>query len=174
MLHVPWSIEPLNKHHDIEGFTCGESQLNVFLHKHALANDSAGLGRTFVAVEPGSMRICGYFTMAAGSVRFDTIPDHIKRRLPKYPIPTAHLAKLGLARDHQSKGLGSALLVEALRRAARASEYVGVYAVDVFALHEQARSFYLKYGFVSLTDNLLHLYLPIATARAVAELVDKP
>jgi hypothetical protein len=37
----------------------------------------------------------------------------------------------------------------------------------VHALDEDARRFYLKYGFIPLTDDPLHLYLTIATVRAM-------
>jgi GNAT superfamily N-acetyltransferase len=171
---VPWSIEPLTTDHVRSTFHCGEPQLDSFLSRHALANEAAGLGRTFVAVATGSRDVLGYFTMAAGSVRFDNVPDHVKRRLPKYPIPTAHLAKLGVDHREQGKGLGAALLVAALQRAAHAAQSVGVYAVDVFALHDKAKAFYLKYGFVPLLDNPLHLYMPIAAAKAVAGIVGAP
>jgi hypothetical protein len=48
-----------------------------------------------------------------------------------------------------------------LRSAQRAAKIVGIYAVVVDALNESARSFYLKFGFSELTDDRLHLYLPM-------------
>jgi len=50
-----------------------------------------------------------------------------------------------------------------LRSAERAARIVGVYAVVVDALDESAKNFYLKYGFNELTDDHLHLYLPMKT-----------
>lgn len=57
------------------------------------------------------------------------------------------------------------LLVDALKRAAQASEQLGIYAVEVRALNENARRFYLKYGFTSLSEDEMHLYLPMKTIR---------
>jgi len=73
----------------------------------------------------------------------------------------------------QGKGLGETLLVEALRKAATASSSVGVYAIDVIALHDRAKSFYLRYGFVEMLDQPLHLFLSIAAARALAKIIDE-
>jgi hypothetical protein len=42
---------------------------------------------------------------------------------------------------------------------------MGVYAVDVRATDDKARDFYLKYGFLSLQDLPLHLYLPMKTVE---------
>ncbi len=170
---MAWTIQPLDSSLDMAAFDCGEPSLNSFLQKHALNNDRAGLGRTFVALEPGKTLVAGYFTISTGSIRFDTVPDHAKQRRPKYPIPTAHLGRLAVDRRFQGKGLGETLLVEALRKAAAASASIGVYAVDVFALHEKAKAFYLKYGFVELLDTPLHLFLPIAKVRIVAGVIDR-
>jgi ribosomal protein S18 acetylase RimI-like enzyme len=163
-----WSIEPLDKRHVVSHFACGEAPLDAYLVKHALGNSAAGLGRTFVALELGGVDVQGYFTLAAGSVQFDTIPDHVRMRLPRYPIPTAHLARLAVHGASQGRKLGETLLVEALKRAALASESVGLFAVDVLASTDRARAFYLKYGFIPLADNPLHLYLHMKTARRVA------
>src|SRR5262249_39430055 len=65
----------------------------------------------------------------------------------------------------QGQGLGEALLIDAFRRTLAVSESLGVHAVEVDAIDEQAKAFYEKYGFVTLTGQPLRLYLPIATIR---------
>jgi hypothetical protein len=56
-------------------------------------------------------------------------------------------------------------LIDALRRAERLAEQIGVRAVEVDALTDAARNFYLKFGFVPLLDDPLHLYLPMSVIR---------
>lgn len=169
---MPWTIDRLNSSHAVAAFDCGEPKLNSFLHKHALNNDRAGVGRTFVAMEQGQTPVAGYFTISTGSVSFDAVADHVRKRLPKYPIPTVHIGRLAVDVKFQGHGLGETLLVESLRKAALASQSVSVYAVDLFALHDKAKSFYLKYGFVEMLDEPLHLFLPIETVRAVAGMIE--
>jgi GNAT superfamily N-acetyltransferase len=65
----------------------------------------------------------------------------------------------------QRKGLGDALLLDALRRGLDLALQLGIHAVEVDAIDHNARKFYEKHGFVPLPDNDLHLYLPIATIR---------
>ena len=168
---MPWTIERLDSTHNIGGFDCGEPKMNLFIHKHALNNDRAGLGRTFVAVEMGQKQVAGYFTVSTGSVSFDAIPDHVRKRLPKYPIPTVHIGRLAVDLKFQGKRLGEILLVEALRKAAIASNSVGVYAVDLFALNDKAKAFYLKYGFIEMLDDPHHLFLSIETVRIMAGII---
>jgi hypothetical protein len=42
---------------------------------------------------------------------------------------------------------------------------LGIHAVEVSAIDQKARDFYLKYGFLPLQDNDLHLLLSIATIQ---------
>jgi hypothetical protein len=44
---------------------------------------------------------------------------------------------------------------------------VGAFAVDVWAMDDDARAFYEKYGFVPLEDNPSHLDLPMKTVEAM-------
>ena len=150
-------IEPLSSKHDRSTFDCGEASLNTYLRQYARQNDEKELGRTYVAVTPGETHIEGYYTISTGAVTFEQVPE----KLPRYPIPVVHLGRLAVDMRSQGKGLGEILLIDALKRAAQVSKQLGIYAVEVYALNERARNFYLSYGFTPLLDDQLHLYLPM-------------
>lgn len=159
-------VEPLSRAHDRASFDCGEPPLDEFIRRHARQNQERDVSRSYVAVrDTGDLRVLGLYTLASGSVAAERLPDDARRRLPRYPVPVVHLARLAV--DRSARGLGEALLFDALRRAARAAEVVGMFAVEVVAKHERAREFYLKYGFLPLADDRLNLYLPMATVRAL-------
>jgi len=107
----------------------------------------------------------GYYAIAAGSVTFEQFPSKQRKRLPKYPIPVALLGRLAVDSQFQGRGLGKLLLLDALAKILRTSDSIGIHAVEVKAIDEAAKQFYLKYGFVELTDDQRHLYLPISTIR---------
>lgn len=154
-------IERLKSAHDRESFDCGQPALNDYLKRFARQNDQKELGRTFVAINPGSVEILGYYTLSSGGVRFDIMPAN----LPRYPVPVAHLGRLAVDLKHRGKRIGETLLIDALARAEHASEQLAIHAVEVVALDESARAFYLKYGFTPLLDDPLHLYLPMKAIR---------
>lgn len=158
-MKLEFVIEPLDKHHQREDFDCGEASLNDFLQKYARQNAERGLGRTFVAVLPGEKKVLGYYTLSSGSVAFETVPE----KLPRYPIPVAHLGRLAVDLSMRGQGLGELLLMDALARSVLIANELGIYAVELFALTEGAKQFYLKYGFIPLKDDDKHLYLPIKT-----------
>jgi predicted GNAT family N-acyltransferase len=160
-MKLDFAIELLGKQHDKENFDCGEESLNQFLKKYARQNQDKGFGRTFVAVLPNQKKVLGYYTLSAGSISFEIVPE----KLPRYPIPTAHLGRLATDLQMRGQGLGKLLLIDALERTVLVAEKVGIYAIELFALTENAKNFYLKYGFVQLTDDDKHLYLPIETLK---------
>ena len=160
-----WRIERLGKGHLRATFDSGNQALDRFLHKYARQNDALGLGRTYVAVRSGDpeARVVAYYTLSSGSLDLVDLPSEARHRLPRYPVPVIHLGRLAVDRSAQGQGLGSLLLASALERAYFASQAIGALAVEVLAVDEAARSFYLKHGFQELVDDRLHLYLPMRT-----------
>lgn len=143
-------------------------ELDEYLHRFAGQNEKTGIGQHFVAVATaGDSRILGYYALSAGSIAFKLVPDELKKRLARYPIPVAHIGRLAVDLSMQGHGLGEDLLIDALARIARAADEIGIHAVEVVAINDSARRFYPKYGFTALTDDERHLYLPLSAVRKV-------
>lgn len=158
-------IEPLRKDHERASFRCGSAALDEYLARYARQNAEAGLARTFVAVVPPSPRVVGYYSLAASSIRFATVPDTMKKRLPRYPIPSILLAQLATDVTVRGLGLGGALLVDAGRRAGRLAEGAGVRFLEVEAIDDAARDFYRRHGALPLLDDEHHLVFDIRLFR---------
>ena len=160
-MNLQFVIELLDKLHKREKFDCGEQSLNDFLHRFARQNSEKGFGRTFVATLPGESDVCGYYTISSGSISFEFVPE----KLPRYPIPTVHLGRLATDLKMRGQGLGELLLIDALERTVLVAAELGIYAIELYALSDNAKRFYLKYGFLELKDDDKHLYLPVETLR---------
>ena len=91
-----WHIDQLNADHDRSAFSCGHESLDDFLKKFAGQNQKTGVSKTYVATRPGDRAVCGYYSISAGAVQFNDIPDDVRKRLPKYPVPVAHLGRLAV------------------------------------------------------------------------------
>ncbi len=65
------------------------------------------------------------------------------------PVPVALLGRLAVDASVQGQGIGKHLLQDAVIRVAQASDVIGMRAIVVDALDEQAKTFYEQYGFVS-------------------------
>jgi GNAT superfamily N-acetyltransferase len=155
--------------HDVSEFSCGAKMQDDYLKKHARDNMEMGYGVTYVALN-GS-EVVGFYTLAAGNVKFKNLPDDFRegKDLPKYPAPTLLLAQLGVDTSWQGGGLGSALVADAVIRAADLSKSFGAVAIEVHAYTDEVRSFYDRFGFVQLKDNKNHLFLSMSVARTLKE-----
>lgn len=165
-------IEPLAVGHDRKSFRCGEESLDTFLHRFARQNMERGVGVTYVAVEddaPG--RILGYYTLSSSAIARQALPSAGESaKLPRYPVPSALIARLGVESGAQGRGLGLLLMLDALARVVRIADELGIHAVEVVALHERARTFYQRLGFIALQDDPLHLFLPLSVVRFTSAL----
>lgn len=162
-----WVIEPFDRSvHERGAFSCGKPPLDDFLHTLVSQYEKRKLGRTYVAVVPPEKYVLGYYSLSSGSVAFERLPPSVTKKLPKHPVPVILLARLAVDKSCQGKGLGAALLANALERSLDLSKSLGVHAVAVEALDDEASSFYRKFGFVPLIDNALRLCLPMATIES--------
>jgi ribosomal protein S18 acetylase RimI-like enzyme len=160
-----FDISLLDRSHQRDRFTSGIAALDDYIRRYARQNQENDTGRSWVACEPGDKRVLGFHTLSAGSVEFQNVPEEIRRRLPRYPVPVIHLGRLAVDVSARGRGLGETLLLHALEQAARVSQSVAVYAVEGRAKDETARGFYLKYGFAPLVDDANHLYLSMNVIR---------
>ncbi len=168
----PLVFELLAAHHDRQGFDCGEESLNDFLRRQARQNAERSVGITHVAVpRAGEAQILGYYTLLVRTVDKDLFASGKKlpgsKRLPPGPIGVVLLGRLAVSRDAQGQGLGTLMLLRAIRQTERAAREMGIYALVVDALNDAARKWYLglDFGFETLLDDPFHLFLPVGTMR---------
>lgn len=164
-----WVIEEVRRSHDRAAFSCGYPVLDAFIARYARQNQEVGTSRTYVARPAGSQRVDGYYSIAAGSLRLASIPKGQRNHLTIHAVPIALLGRLAVRSESQGMGLGSILLMDALRRACRAADAIGIHAVEVDAIDDAAAAFYRRFGFLPLTDEPRHLYLPMRTLRRLID-----
>ncbi|MDR0593028.1 MAG: GNAT family N-acetyltransferase [Bifidobacteriaceae bacterium] len=138
---------PIRPDDALATFACGNASLDQWLVRRAIANEARRASRTFVTAptsSPGA--VVGYYTLAAGSVEHAGAPGRLRRNMPD-PIPAIVLARLAVDLDHQGRGLGSALLVDAAARAASAAQVIGAKTLLVHAVDADVGAFYERLGF---------------------------
>jgi GNAT superfamily N-acetyltransferase len=163
-LHPP---EPLSPTHDLSDFDCGNEDLNNWLKRRALASEGRS-ARTTVLCD--GRRVAGYYCLATGAIERESLSSaRLRKNLPD-PIPILVLGRLAIARDYQGRGLGRALLKDAILKTITASGIAGVRALAVHAIDDTAAQFYRNYGFASSPLNPRTLLLPIETAKAALAL----
>jgi GNAT superfamily N-acetyltransferase len=152
----------LSKAHDREGFDCGSEPLNVFLKQTARQHAARGISRTFVLIDenvPEPKPILGFFSLNICQIKSDSLSPEDSKKLPR-DVSAVRLGRLAVTRTSQRRGLGRLLLVGAMAKFLEIFDRAGGIGLFVDAKDEEAKLYYQQFGFVSLPDNPLELFLP--------------
>ncbi|TAN49452.1 MAG: GNAT family N-acetyltransferase [Methylococcaceae bacterium] len=155
---------PITAGHELADFDSGELFLNEWLKKRAIKNHASGASRCFVLCIGAS--VMGYYSLSAGAINHEAAPKTMRRNMPN-PLPVLLLGRLAIDRRYQHQGLGRALLRDAMMRAVGVADDVGVFALLVHALSDQAKRFYLSHGFVESPLQPMTLLITIETVRSI-------
>jgi GNAT superfamily N-acetyltransferase len=136
--------------HDRTSFYSGSQGLDRYFREHLSQDIRRRVANCFVAIGP-SGDIAGFYTLAATSVPLDMIAPERARRLPRHAlIPAVLLGRLAIAKVHQGKHLGAALVADALLRSAHSE--IAAHLMVVEAKDEKAARFYEHLEFERLAD----------------------
>lgn len=155
---------PIAATDELSSFDSGEPSLDDWLRRRALGNQTAGASRCFVTCRDG--RVVGYYALSTGAVQRLDASRRVGHGMPD-PVPVALLGRFAIDVKEQGRGLGANLLRDAITRTVEAAEIIGIRALLVHALHDQARQFYLHFGFEPSPTNPLHLLLLMKDAKAL-------
>ncbi len=154
--------EHLRAGHDLSALDSGVAALNDWLKRRALANEASGASRTYVVSAGG--KVIAYYALATGAVTLQTATGRIRRNMPD-PIPVMVLGRLAIDQAYQAKGLGRALLRDAVLRTLQAAAIGGIRAILVHAISEDTTRFYERYGFAPSPLDPMTLMITVADAN---------
>ncbi|MHA6347510.1 GNAT family N-acetyltransferase [Roseivivax sp. CAU 1761] len=170
------TIEPFDaKSQDRAAFSCGVPQIDNYLKLTAKKGSKTDVVRIWVVLDD-DRRTLGFYGINMHAVVAEDMPDELAKKAPRHGVlPAAFISMVGVDQTMQGKGLGSALLADALSRIGRVSEEIWTYAVllDVFdcgnpEIVARRKTYYESFGFIPLPDQPLRLFMPIQTVRALS------
>ncbi len=163
---MPGVPEPLRSDHDVAGFDCGVTSLNVWLERRAVANQLSGASRTFVSCKAG--KVVAYYALASSAVVPVAATGHFRRNMPD-PVPVVVLGRLAVAISHRGRGLGRALFQDAALRVLHAADAVGIRGLVVHALSDEAKVFDQRLGLDESPLDPMTLMVTLADLRHALE-----
>ncbi len=155
--------ERLRREHFVNPFDCGQEDLNGWLRSHALQNQGAGAAHTYVGLEGGAL--VGYYSLAVGQIEYCDALERLQKGLARHPEPIMLLARLAVDKGWQNKGVGRALLRDAVQRTVKAADIAGIRALAVHAKDEQTRRYYEQFDFAPSPADPLHLLVLLKDIR---------
>ncbi len=140
----------------------------MWLQRHSLNAQLADTARVYVVCPTGDKRVVAYYALVAGGVQPEDASRRLRAGTGRYPIPVVILARLGVEVAEQRRGLGAALLRDALLQTALVSTKIAVRALLVHAESDQAARFYRHFdpAFEPSPTDPLHLILLMKNIRA--------
>jgi GNAT superfamily N-acetyltransferase len=114
-------------------------------------------------------RVVGYHALAAAGVEREAGTARAIKAMPQYPIPVVLLARLAVDVSVAGRGVGAWLLRDAMTRSLAASETIGVRAMLVHAIDDEARGFYLHHELEPSPTDELHLMILIKDIAAALD-----
>ena len=156
-------VTSLDLSSDRSSFACGTAPLDKYFQTQVSQDIKRRVTACFVASDVHG-KIAGYYTLASASVLLSDLPEALIKKLPRYPsVPAVRMGRLAVDQNFKGKGLGAALLADALRRAVTSE--IAAYAFIVDAKDEDAASFYAHHGFIAFTNHPLHMFITLATVK---------
>lgn len=153
-------IEPLGGE-DRTVFSCGMPALDHYLKNVATQDIRRGLAKCFIAIDQTAHAISGFYTLSATSIEAEDYPE--KKNVGRYNrIPAVLLGRLAIHKAYQGKGLGKALLYDAMQKTINNPVAAAMIVVD--AKDEKAAAFYQRQGFLSFGSGRSKFYLPLKDA----------
>jgi GNAT superfamily N-acetyltransferase len=158
-----FDLELLSGDHDRKGFSCGKESLDRYLRETARGHLAKGVSITRVLVGRDAVKpkpILGYFTLASTIAAAANWPGAAKG-LPAMPVPMVLLGRLAVAEDWQGRGIARLLLAAAREIAAASMRGAGGVGLAVDPADEELVAFYARYGFRSVEEQSLRMFLPL-------------
>jgi ribosomal protein S18 acetylase RimI-like enzyme len=159
---LPFRITLLNSAIDRSSFDSGSAPLDAYFQRQVTQDIRRRVTACFVALTDEN-RVAGYYTLASTSMLLAELPAGVVKKLPRYPlVPAVRMGRLAVDREYRGRGLGGALLADALDRATRAE--IAAFALLVDAKDGAAAAFYRHHGFIALPSSSMTLFLSLATS----------
>ncbi len=160
---VDFCIEPLDKHHDRAAFSCGNEQLDRYLHSTATQDRKRNIAIPYVVFDKERQKIIGYYTLSMSAIDLESLPPSMAKKLPRYPVVgVILLGRLAVASKYKGFGWGKLLVMDALFRSLSVSQAAASFAVVVDAIDDEAVKFYERFEFQLFPDQSRKLFRTMA------------
>jgi GNAT superfamily N-acetyltransferase len=155
--------ERLSAAHKIADFRSREPDLDAWLRRKALTNDSSGACRTYVVTD--GERVIGFYCLATGAVAHAQASGKVRRNMPD-PVPVVIIGRMAVDEKFERRGIGKGLIKDAVIRILGAAKVVGVRAILIHAKSEDSRWFYVeKCGLTGCPADPMTLMITLTDAK---------
>lgn len=145
MSEQDWRLERLSRNLALDRtrFDCGDEVQNNWFHEIAGQAERKSVARTYLALDSES-RILGFYTLTGRSLSSGYPGSGTSPR--NYSVLYVELARLAIALDFQSQGLGRLLVADSFAKALEIDLVIGVAGLLVKPANEALVAYYEALG----------------------------
>ena len=155
-------LEPLNVSHRLERFDSGNPAIDKWFRERSMQASLSNSAKTFVLIHDDS--VIAFYSLTVGEIVNAEASARLKAGMSNLSIPVLLLARMAVRKDYQGQGLGKGLLRDAILRTFAISQNAGVRALTTHPVDDNARQFYLRFGFSENPHRPNELYLLLKDA----------
>ena len=155
-------LEQLNVSHRLERFDSGNPAIDKWFRERSMQASLSNSAKTFVLIHDDS--VIAFYSLTVGEIVNAEASARLKAGMSNLSIPVLLLARMAVRKDYQGQGLGKGLLRDAILRTFAISQNAGVRALTTHPVDDNARQFYLKFGFSENPHRPNELYLLLKDA----------
>lgn len=137
----------LDHSHHLDDFNSGSPARDTWLRARALPSQGSGDAMTQVAERGG--RVVGFYALSTAAVLRSALPGPLRRNAPD-PVPALLIGQLAVDLRSQGRGIGTAIVRDAMRTALLVAPHAGWRLLAVNPDGEAAMAFWEKFDFVAL------------------------
>jgi len=158
---------PLNDRHTFENFRCASHEQTSWLHQYSRHSHASGSTKVFVVTEQDGVIVVAYYAWRMAELTHADAPMRLSKGAGKYPQPVALLARLGVDKQHEGRGIGAGSLSDVIRRILSLSTDIGCRGLLIHAETEEAHQFYVHLipELMESPTDKMHLVLLMKDAR---------
>lgn len=157
--------------HDRSAFSCGFGPIDNFLKSSLSEQIKSGMVTAWMATVDDDPAVLGFYTLGAMAIRANLGPKRWQRAsVPD--VPVIYIRAVAVRKDMQGRGVGTALVIDAMQRCRVVSEQMGAAAIVLDVLEDEhfdrRSTFYANLGFKPLNDpdNRHRFYIPMVDVKA--------
>jgi len=140
-------IEILEEKHNLTDFSCGNKDIDDFIHKEAWTFQNERLGVSYVFSHNG--KVVGFLTLSMADLRKEKMENEDRLQIGKENYPALQISQLATCKEHMEKGIGTYICDFCLSKALEFSKRIGCRLLVLNAVRDSI-GFYEKYGFKML------------------------
>lgn len=140
------ALTPIEAKGDLSQFDCGVREINSWAAQKAHKFHSNGRARVKVARPQGGGGVCGFYSLTHSVAVTSKLLNRDDRDIWDN-APIIYIGYIAVARQRQRCGVGSFMLMDALKAAWTIHNLAPLYGVGLRSLNDDATRLYQRFGF---------------------------